>query len=162
VALAFEPGEKGTLSRPPRRRSEGIISALLWERTVVAGVVMAAGTLLLFAWELERTGSLMRAQTVALTTMVLFQVFHVGNSRSESRSIFRMSPVSNPFLFLATAAALAIHVGALYFAPTQFVLRVEPLESDTWIRMVLVASTILVAMEVHKLIRRRMERKRPR
>jgi Ca2+-transporting ATPase len=155
VALAFEPGEKGVLQRSPRRRGEGIISGLLWERTAVSGLVMAAGTLLLFVWELERTGSLVSAQTVALTTMVLFQVFHVGNSRSEHLSVFRLSPLSNPFLLIATTAALTIHVGALYFGPTQYILRVEPLDLEAWVRMALVASTILVAMELHKLVRRR-------
>jgi calcium-translocating P-type ATPase len=155
VALAFEPGEPDVLQRPPRARAEGVMSALLWERTVVAGLVMAAGTLVLFQWELSRDATLGYAQTVALTTMVLFQMFHVGNCRSEHRSIFARSPFSNPFLFLATIAALGIHVGALYFAPTQLVLRVEPLERDAWIRIVGVAASIVVAMEVHKLLRSR-------
>lgn len=158
VALAFEPGERGVLKRPPRSRKEGVISRLLWERAVVAGVVMAVGTLLLFWWELERTGSLELAQTVALTTMVLFMAFHVGNARSERRSVFRLNPLSNPFLAVSVVVALAVHLAALYLPPTQFVLRVEPIvEPGTWVRMVLVASTILIAMELHKLLRRRSD-----
>ena len=154
VALAFEPGEPGVLARPPRLRAEGIVSRLLWARTVVTGLVMAAGMLLMFWWELEASGHLARAQTVALTTMVLFQMFHVGNCRSERQSVLARSPWSNPFLFTATAAALLVHVAALYLAPTQSLLRVEPLDLATWVRMALVASTILVAVEVDKLIRR--------
>jgi Ca2+-transporting ATPase len=152
--LAFEPKEPGVLTRPPRPRTEGIVSRLLWERTVVTGVVMAAGTLALFRWELDRTGSLMSAQTAALTTMVLFQMFHVGNCRSDYVSAFRRSPFSNPFLFIATSSALLIHVGALYFPSTQLILRVEPIGIDVWVRIVAVASTILLAIEIHKLIRR--------
>jgi magnesium-transporting ATPase (P-type) len=154
LALAFEPGEPDVLKRPPRPRAEGVMSRLLWERTIVTGLVMAAGTLALFRWELDQTGSLMRAQTVALSTMVLFQVFHVGNCRSEYVSAFKRSPFSNPFLFIATAAALLIHVGALYFAPMQLVLRVEPIEMEAWGRIVAVAATIVVAIELHKLLRR--------
>jgi Ca2+-transporting ATPase len=154
VALAFEPGEPGILARRPRARREGILSSLLWERTVVAGLVMAAGTLSTFGWELAAHGGLGRAQTVALTTMVLFQVFHVGNSRSEARSALALHPWSNPFLFVATAAALAVHVGALYLPPTQFVLRVEPLDLATWLRMGLVASSVVLAVEIHKRLRR--------
>jgi magnesium-transporting ATPase (P-type) len=157
VALAFEPGEPGVLKRPPRPRDEGVISRLLWERTAVAGLVMAAGTLALFYWEWQQTGSVEQARTVALTTMVLFQNFHVGNARSEHRSVFRVSPFSNPFLFVAVLAALSIHIGALHFGPTQFILRVEPLEAAAWIRMAAVAVSIVVAMEIHKLIRRRRE-----
>jgi Ca2+-transporting ATPase len=155
VALAFEPGEPDVLQRPPRSQKEGILSRLLWERTALAGVVMAAGTLALFRWELDRPGSsLAAAQTVALTTMVLFQVFHVGNSRSERQSILRRSPLSNPFLFVSTAAALSVHVGALYFPPTQFILRVEPIELEAWVRIVLIAASVLAAVEVHKRVRR--------
>ena len=120
----------------------------------MAGLVMAAGTLALFWWELDRTGSLERAQTVALTTMVLFQMFHVGNARSEFTSVFRINPFSNPFLLLAALAALVVHVAALYLPPTQFILRVEPIELEAWIRITLVASTIIAAMELHKYLRR--------
>jgi hypothetical protein len=52
-------------------------------------------------------------------------------------------------------AALSIHVLALYLPPTQFILRVEPIALEAWFRIVLVASTLLVAMEVHKAVRRR-------
>jgi magnesium-transporting ATPase (P-type) len=154
VALAFEPGEAGVLRRRPRPRAEGVMSRLLWERTLVTGIVMAAGTLALFRWELDQTGSLVRAQTVALTTMVLFQVFHVGNCRSDYISAFRKSPFSNPFLFVATATAFIIHAGALYLPATQIILRVEPIGIDAWMRMVAVAAWIIIAIEIHKLVRR--------
>ncbi|MGE0407238.1 MAG: cation-translocating P-type ATPase, partial [Candidatus Korobacteraceae bacterium] len=155
IALAFEPGEKGVLDRPPRPVDEGILSGLLWERTVFSGLVMAVGTLFLFRWELAQTGSLVSAQTVALTTMVIFQFFHLGNARSDRLSLFRINPFSNRFLFLASGAALLIHAGALYFSPTQFVLRVEPVALDAWIRMALVASSILMVVELHKVLRSR-------
>jgi Ca2+-transporting ATPase len=160
VALAFEPGERGVLERPPRPRGEGIVSPLLWERTVVAGVVMAAGTLALFRWELDATGSLAQAQTAALTTMVLFQAFQVGNSRSEFLSVFAKSPWSNPFLLAASAVALVVHLVALNLGPTQFVLRVEPLVGlGVWVRLLAVAASIVVAMEAHKWLRGRAGRR---
>jgi Ca2+-transporting ATPase len=155
LALAFEPGDKGVLERPPRPRREGFISGYMWERTALAGLVIAAGTLFVFRWELGETGSLAAAQTAALTTMVLFQLFQVGNARSETQSVFRRSPFSNPFLLWGSAASLAVHVGALYLQPTQFVLRVVPLEDwGVWARIVGVALSIIVAMELHKLVRR--------
>ena len=109
------------------------------------------------AEELDTADLLIRAQTVALTTMVVYQVFQSGNSRSETESVFRRSPFSNRFLFLATTAALSIHVAALYLPPTQYVLRVEPIELGAWVRIVAVATTILIAMELHKLLRHRWD-----
>ena len=161
VALAFEPGEDGVLDRPPRPQSEGVLSRVLWERSLVAGVVMAAGTLVMFRWQLDRglgDERLMAAQTTALTTMVIFMAFHAGNSRSETRSVLRVNPLSNPFLLVATLAAVSVHIGSLYFAPTQFILRVEPLDLDTWVRLVPLAVMIIVAMEIDKAIRRRSQR----
>ena len=153
VALAFEPGERHLLYRKPRPSSEGILSWLLWERTALAGIVMAVGTLALFRWELDATGSLEYAQTIALTTMVFFQMFHVGNARSERRSVFGVTPWSNPFLLVAVVGALSVHVAALYLAPTQFILRVVPVSLESWVRMFVVALSVVAVVEIHKLLR---------
>jgi Ca2+-transporting ATPase len=161
VALAFEPGSKRVLARPPRSPGEGILSRTLWWRTALVGVVMAAGTLAMFRWELDRTGDLGQAQTVALTTMVVFMALHVGNARAESRSLLRVSPLANPFLLVATVAALGIHVAALYLPPTQWLLRVEPIDPQAWARIVAVAATVLIAVEVDKFLRRRVAGRAP-
>jgi Ca2+-transporting ATPase len=155
VALAFEPGSKRVLARPPRPPREGILSRSLWWRTALVGLVMAAGTLVMFRWELDRTGDLSQAQTVALTTMVVFMALHVGNARTESRSALRVNPLANPFLLVATVAALGVHVAALYLPPTQWLLRVEPIDPQAWVRIVAVATTVLVAVEIDKFLRRR-------
>lgn len=87
--------------------------------------------------------------------MVIAMAFHAGNARSESTSVLRLSPVSNPFLLVTTACAVAIHVAALYLPPTQYVLRVEPLELVAWVRVLAAASTVLIVVELDKLVRRR-------
>ena len=65
VALAFEPAERGVLRRPPRLPGGGVLDRLMWERVVLAGLVMGAGMLAMFRWELDTTDSLVEAQTVA-------------------------------------------------------------------------------------------------
>jgi Ca2+-transporting ATPase len=156
VAMAFEPGDPDVPHRPPRPRREGLLSRLSWERTVVTTLVMAAGTLYLFDWALVRFDQdLTAARTVALTAMVVFQTFHLGNSRSDHESIFRRDPFSNRFLFVAAFGALAVHLAALHLGPTQFVLRVQPImDLGAWVRIVLVSLTIVAAIELHKLVRR--------
>jgi len=155
LALAFEPGARTVLRSRPRPVGEGVMSRLLWERTVISGAVMAAGTLWMFHRELAASGSLEYAQTTALSTMVIFQAFQAGNARSTSRSLLRISPFANRFLFLATAAAVTLHVAALYLPATRIALRVEPLHPETWAMIVAVALSILVVVEAHKVIRGR-------
>lgn len=160
LALAFEPGEPDVLDQPPRPRREPIITRLLWWRTALVGVVMSVGTLVMFDWMLSRPDvSLEQAQAVALTTLVLFQAFHLGNSRSERRSVLQVSVTANRFLVLAQLAAIGVHVAALHHPATQAVLRVEPIGAAAWWRLVLIASTVLVVVEADKVVRRRGERR---
>ena len=157
IALAFEPAEPGIINRAPRPRREGIVSRVLWQRTLLSGLVMAAGTLAMFRWVLDSTGSLTQAQTVALTTMVIFQAVHAGNARSETVSALRISPFSNRMLLIAVLAAVGLHVAALQLPFTQFVLRVEPIPANTWIPILLTSLTVLVVVEFEKWMRRRHE-----
>jgi len=151
VALAFEPGDRSVLYRKPRPRNEGVISRLLWERTVLVGIWMSLIAVWLFFSELEK--GITHAQTALLTTLVLFQNFHVGNSRSEYRSAFLLSPLRNPFLLIAAISALSIHTLALYLPFTQFILRVQPLPLETWIQIVPMALSVVALVEIHKWIR---------
>ncbi len=162
LALAVEPGEPDVMRRPPRGRGAGVLSRRLWERVALSGVVMTAGTLLLYRWDLDATGSEMHARTVALTTMVLFQMYQAVNMRSETRSVFQIPPLSNPYLFAAIAVSLTIHLAALYIGPAQVLLRVEPIDLMSWPRIILVAATILMVVEIHKRIRRHDPEAQPR
>jgi Ca2+-transporting ATPase len=162
VALAFEPGERGLLRRRPRPRSEGVLDRLSWQRATLAGATMAVTTLVLFRWELDRTGSIEAARTAALTTLVIAMAFHAGSSRSRDDSLFRLDPRTNPLLSVATATAVTLHVAAIHLPPTQFVLRVEPIEAAAWWRLILAASLTLVVIEIDKAVRRRLARRRDR
>jgi Ca2+-transporting ATPase len=155
IALAFEPGEKGILNRPPRKPKEGILSSLMIQRTFLMGTVLAAGTLFVFISDLNQGVPLERARTAALTTMVFFQFYQAGNCRSETKSIFSMSPMSNPFLFYAMIAAFFAQLAVLYVPALQWIFRTVPLTITEWLEIVLVTMTIIIAVEMDKWIRRR-------
>jgi magnesium-transporting ATPase (P-type) len=156
LALAFEPGEPDVLDHPPRPRREPIITPLLWWRTLLVGTVMTLGALVMFDWAFARDDlSIEQARTVALTTLVVFQAFHLGSSRSERRSVFRVPLTSNRFLLLAQVGALGVHVAAMYLPFTQTVLRMEPIDAAAWWRLTLIAASVLVVVELDKLVRRR-------
>lgn len=76
------------------------------------------------------------------------------SSRSETLSVFGKSPFSNRFLFVGTLAALAIHTAALYLPVTQFALDLEPIDLRSWLEILAISSSVIVAVELHKLLRR--------
>jgi Ca2+-transporting ATPase len=155
VALAFEPGEKGILDRPPRDPKEKIFSGLLIHRTILIGFILAAGTLYTFIDALNDGAPIERARTIALTTMVFFQFYQAFNCRSERISVFRMSPLSNPFLFFSMVAAFFAQLALLYVPTLQHIFRTVPLTIQEWIKIGIVTSTIVIAVEVDKYVRRR-------
>jgi Ca2+-transporting ATPase len=156
VSLAFEPGEKGIIDRPPRDPKEGIMSRLLVERTVLVGLVISIGIIWNYVTALQEGASLEKARTIAVTTMVFFQFFQAWNSRSEHQSIFRINPLSNPFLFYSMIAAFFAQLAFIYAPPLQWVFRTEPLDGSEWLRILAVSSSIILVVEIDKWLRRAM------
>ncbi len=155
VALAFEKGEPDVLDRPPRRRQDPIVNAVLWERTVLTGVTMAIGSLWVFTWAIDAGLSLDQQRGAALTTLVVAMAAHVYNARSERRSIVMTHVRGNPFLLASTVIALTIHNAASYWAPTQAVLQIAPVTGDGWWRIAVVTVAVVVVSEAHKAVRSR-------
>jgi Ca2+-transporting ATPase len=155
VALAFEPGEKNVLGRPPRDPKEGIMNRLLIERTILVGLLVSAGVIYNFITALQAGDSIEKARTVAVTTMVFFQFFQAWNSRSELQSVFSISPMSNPFLFYSMIAAFLAQLSVIYVPVLQWVFRTEPISMNEWAQIILVASTVILAVEADKWLRRR-------
>jgi len=154
VALAFEPGEKDVLDRPPRNPQAGIFNRLLVERTVIVSLVISAGIVYAFMHALNQGQSLEKARTIAVTTMVFFQFFQAYNSRSEMYSIFQMNPLGNPLLFFGTLAAFGAHLAAIYLPAMQWIFRMEPILPEEWLRIGLISVTVIIVVEIDKLVRR--------
>lgn len=150
-ALAFEPGEGDVLARPPRPPQQRIFDRLMIERTVVAAIVMAGVSFAAFAWMIEvAEWPEGRSRNTLLLLMVLFQNLHIGNSRSETTSVFAMSPLRSPIVLAAALAAFSVHMVATRIPLAQRLLHVEPVDLATFATMLLLAMTIIVGMELHK------------
>lgn len=158
VALAMEPAEPGLMERKPRRPGEGILDRRLLERLGGVGLVLAAGTLGVFWWSLSSTGDVETARTMAMTQMVVFQFFHVFNCRSLDRSLLRINPLSNRFLFVGIVAAGLAQIGVIYWGPLQNVFRTVSLTAGQWSVMVAVGATVILGGELDKWWNRRHRR----
>lgn len=159
VALAFEPGEKDIIKRKPRNPKEGIMSRLMVERSILVGIIIAAGVIYNFYSALSENISLEHARTIAMTTMVLFQFFQAWNSRSEMQSIFRMNPLSNPFLFYSMVAAFLAQVAVIYVPALEWIFRTESLTFMEWVKIAVISITVIAAVEIDKSMRRRASSK---
>src|SRR3970040_1879008 len=105
-----------------------------------------------------RRGARPRARNGILLLMVLFENFQAGNSRSETRSVFRLSPLKNPILLFGTFIAQLVHIGALYTPGLREVLRVQPVTLGEWGMLLVLALSLLGVMEGDKALRRARNR----
>jgi magnesium-transporting ATPase (P-type) len=159
VALAFEPSEGGMLRRKPRPPRERIFDRLMIERTIVGAVVMGSVVFGVFAWLLSVGWEEESARNAILLLMVLFQIVHIGNSRSETKSAFALSPLRNPILLGGSVLAMLIHVAMMHLPVGRTLLEVEPVKPAVWLALLGCALTVTVAMEIHKLVWNSRQRK---
>lgn len=159
MALGLDPPDPGLMRRPPRPADERVITLRMWGGIFFVGIVMAAGTLYnldaaLPGGLIAGEGSLRYAQTMAFTTLILFQLFNVFNARSDEDSAFR-GMFDNGWLWAAVAASAALQVVVVYTPFLQRAFSTENLAVSDWLRCIVVASSVLWLRELEKLLRSR-------
>ncbi len=71
------------------------------------------------------------------------------------RSVFRHNPLRNPVLLIGTAIAQLVHIGAMYTPWIADVLHIQPVSPQHWLELLGLALSLLIVMELHKVIRRK-------
>jgi Ca2+-transporting ATPase len=159
LALGVDPADEGIMNRPPRPRGEGVLNRQMWVGIVIVGAIMAMGTLFMLDATLaggliKAEGDLHYAQTMAFTTLVMFQLFNVFNSRSDDRSAFH-GLFRNPWLWSAVGVSLALHLAVIYVPFLQRAFSTADLTPSDWFYCAVVASSVLWVRELSKLFTRR-------
>lgn len=153
IALAFEPGESDALDKPPRPESEGVLNRIMVERILLSAIVFGTISFFAFRWMLDAGYSTEDSRGMLLNLFVVFEVMQLGNARSENRSVFLINPFSNPLLLLGTFVAVSIHLLALNIPFMSDVLGATMPSVSHWLWLILLASSIIIVMELHKLYR---------
>jgi len=163
LPLAFEAAEPDVMRRPPRAPAAPVFSRFLIVRTVLVGLLMALGAIGLFLLEYRgerRLGvspdlALREAQTMAVTTMVLFQIFYLLNCRSLRDSMFAIGLWSNPIVYLGIGALLLLQAGFVYAPWAHALFSSAPLPAAAWLKALLAALIVLPVISLEKHFRRR-------
>ncbi len=159
LALAFEPPEAEVMKRPPRDPKTNLLNAYFLWRVVLVSAIMCAGTFGLFLWMREQGASEEIARTVAVNTIVMFEVFYLFNSR------FILAPVLNvrgllgsrPVLW-AVALVVAFQLLFTYTPWMQELFHTAAIGLREWGLVLLVAVNVLWIVELEKWVMRRMSR----
>lgn len=158
LALGVDPAHAGTMERPPRPRGEGVLTGRMWAGIFLVGAAMAAGTLVILDASLpggliEGSGTVAYGQTMAFTTLTMFQLFNVFNARSDERSAFA-GLFANRWLWGAVVLSLLLHVAVIYQPFLQQAFSTVALSAGDWLRCAAMASTVLWLRELSKAVLR--------
>lgn len=77
LTLAFEPTEKDTMRRPPRPRSEPLLTGGLAWHTIFVSMLFVCVTLAIYTYAVGRGYSIDLARTMTLNTLVVLEIFHL-------------------------------------------------------------------------------------
>jgi Ca2+-transporting ATPase len=154
AAIAVDPKEKGLLGETFRRPSKYLVDWMMGLRILLLGGIMTIVTLLLFNQYVGNGIEIVKATTIALTVLTIFQWYNIFNIRSHRETIFSKTIFNNKYLLYGLAITVALHLFAIYTPFMQKILHTTGLSLAEWGIMLLIGFSIVAIEEVRKWIYR--------
>ncbi len=156
LALAFEPPESNVMRRPPRDPLEPMLSGFLIWRIAFVSLILVSGTFGMFLWEREHGASIELARTVAVNTLVMFEIFYLLNARYLLAPSLTLEGLSgNRYVLLAIGLLVVFQVLFTYLPPMQVLFGTADIGIEAWLRILAVGSSVLILVELEKAVIRR-------
>jgi Ca2+-transporting ATPase len=129
IALGLDPPDTDVMAEPPRAADEGIFARGMLRRILTRGAIIGFCTLLVFFLFLRDAGAgLDAARTGAFVTLILTQLIHVFECKSEQLALWRVPVRNNLWLIWAVLSSLALTAVVVYVPWLQGVFRTVPLD----------------------------------
>lgn len=133
MALGVDNADKDIMERLPRSPRESIFAHGLGRKILLRGLQICLQTLCIFiAAMILSDGDLEIARTMAFTTLVFSQLFHVFDCKSERHSPFQIGILSNPYLVGAVLCSITMQLAVLYSPLLQPIFKTVPLNMFQW------------------------------
>lgn len=155
LALGVDPPSKNIMERSPREPGEDILKPML-PNIAMCGLLITVGTLLVFSIYYNNSFNLDIARTAAFATIVMFELFISFACRDEKETLLEAGMLSNVWLILANLSSLILMLAVIYIPVLQPLFRTVPLSLRDWMVIVVVSSTAFLAMEITKILQRRI------
>jgi len=157
LTLAFERTEAGAMRRPPRPRTEPLLTGALWWQVLYVSAIFVAGTTGVFFWALERGGSLEHARTLVVNALVVMQVFYLFSVRYiHGASITWNGVLGTPAVLVGVAVVVLAQIALTYAPWFNSAFGTEPLSFFDGAVVIGLGVATLLATELEKAVRRRV------
>lgn len=146
-----EPIEESSIISGPRSRNTGLFTVEDLLISIVQGVMITAGVLILYYIYMRNGHSLETTRTIVFTTLILSNVFLTFTSRSFTKTIYYTSRYKNPLAPVILVVSV-VFLALLHFVPAvQHLFRLTPISAfDLWLSLA-VAFASVMWFEVYKM-----------
>ena len=152
LALSIDPSDENIMKRKPRDTQEGFMTkGMIW-RVIYQGVMVGGLSLIAFLIGLRDGGETL-GQTMAFSTLMFAQLFHVRNLHSITRSSFAFNPLKNKPLIGAIIASLGLGLLVLLVPPFRAAFSLTEMDHIHWLYVGLLSLAPIVIVELFKLFR---------
>jgi magnesium-transporting ATPase (P-type) len=154
IALAFEPTEENTMRRPPRPRSEPLLSGDLIWHIVLVSVLFLCGVFGIYQYATEKGYSIDLARTMALNTLVVMEIFHLFFIRNIYGTSLTWKAVRGTKVVWMTVIAITIAQFAItYLPPLQAVFSTVSIPFWDGVIIVGIGAALFAIIETEKQMR---------
>jgi len=142
IALGVDPADSDIMFEKPRGKNESVFSRGLTEKILIRGCLIGVCTILSFIGGKYYGMSIEACRTLALGTLVLSQLIHVFECRSEKHSLFEINPFTNLYLIGAVGISVIMLLCIVYIPFLQNVFHTIPLGTGQWLIILFFSSII--------------------
>jgi magnesium-transporting ATPase (P-type) len=160
LALSFEASESNVMARPPRNPGASILSGHLIGRIAFVALIIVGGIFAVFIWKTNAGASMEHARTMAVNTLVLFEVFYLFNVRRHHVDSYseHFGRAARP-TWIAVGIVMFLQLGFTHLPLMNTLFQSAPISASDWIICAVVASSVFIFVELEKSLRHRWKSK---
>lgn len=156
-SLGVEPVDPAVMSKPPRKRTDHVLTRPLIRRVFQSAIVMTVGTMFIYIGELRDGVVTKRDTTMTFTCFVFFDLFDALACRSATKSAVQIGFFTNKMFNFAVGASIIGQLLVIYTPFLQAVFQTEALGFWDLVKLIFICSTCWIVDEVRKFYKRRAE-----
>lgn len=174
TALGVNPAEKGVMLLPPRSKNENIVNKFTLTRYIVGGIYLGFATIAAaYYWYMyDHEGPHLTFKeiinwqkappeqqeifkddtpsTMAMSVLVMVEMFSAMTAISERQSILTMGPWENPYLMLAIVGSLLVHLATIEVPFMQRIFSTVSLDARHYFVLLALGFPTLIIEEIFK------------
>ncbi|NEZ45916.1 calcium-translocating P-type ATPase, PMCA-type [Clostridium niameyense] len=154
IALGVDPADRDIMQQRPRPKNESIFARGLKEKIIIRGSLIGICTVLSFIVGKHYGMTLETCRTLALSTLIMSQLIHVFECRSEKHSIFEINLFTNMKLVMAVLISIIMLISIIYMPFMQGVFHTVALTFGQWFIVLFFSGTIAFINSLYLYIKR--------